>query len=133
MSNIPSLYRIILQVSDLDRASEFYTTLLGIEGRRIRGGRHYFDCGPVILALLDVTAGGEEAKPSADNIYFSVTDLEAVFERAQALDCLSEKDVHGDAAGEIVTRPWGERCFYVEDPFGNPLCFVDSETLFTGR
>ena len=133
MSNIPSLYRIILQVSDLDRASEFYTTLLGIEGRRIRGGRHYFDCGPVIVALLDVTAGGEEVKPSADNIYFSVTDLEAVFEHAQSLGCLSEKDVHGDAAGEIVTRPWGERCFYVEDPFGNPLCFVDSETLFTGR
>ena len=122
-----------MQVSDLDRASEFYTTLLGIEGRRIRGGRHYFDCGPVILALLDVTAGGEEAKPSADNIYFSVTDLEAVFEHAQSLGCLSEKDVHGDAAGEIVTRPWGERCFYVEDPFGNPLCFVDSETLFTGQ
>lgn len=133
MSDIPSLYRIILQVSDLDRLSEFYTTLLGIEGRRIRGARHYFDCGPVILALVDVTAGGEQAKPSPDDIYFSVNDLEAVFERARALNCLSDRDVHGEPAGAIVTRPWGERSFYAEDPSGNPLCFVDSKTLFTGR
>jgi catechol 2,3-dioxygenase-like lactoylglutathione lyase family enzyme len=133
MSDIPNLYRIVLQVSDLDRAANFYTELLGIEGRRIRGARHYFDCGPVILALIDVMTGGEEASPSPDNIYFSVNDLEAVFERARNLDCLSEADVHGDPAGEIVTRPWGERSFYVKDPFGNPMCFVDSKTLFTGR
>ena len=31
-----------------------------------------------------------------------------------------------------TTRPWGERSFYLRDPFGNPLCFVDAATLFTG-
>ena len=133
MNDTPTIYRTVLQVSEMDRAVEFYTRLLGIEGRSIRGARHYFDCGPVILALVNVTAGGLAAKPAPDNIYFSVNDLEAVFERARELDCLAEKDVHGDPAGEIVTRPWGERCFYVEDPFGNTLCFVDSKTLFTGR
>jgi catechol 2,3-dioxygenase-like lactoylglutathione lyase family enzyme len=133
MNDAPVLYRMIAQVSNMDSAVKFYTKLLGIEGRSIRGARHYFDCGPVIFALVDVTTGGEEAKPLPDNIYFSVKDLEAVYERAQALDCLAERDVHGDPAGEIVTRPWGERCFYAEDPFGNPLCFVDSTTLFTGR
>lgn len=133
MSDIPILYRTVLQVSDMDRAVEFYTKLLGIEGRSIRGARHYFDCGPVILALVNVTAGGIIAKPAPDNLYFSVNNLEAFFERARELNCLADKDVHGDPAGEIVTRPWGERCFYVEDPFDNPLCFVDSNTLFTGR
>ena len=34
--------------------------------------------------------------------------------------------------GAIVVRPWGERSFYAEDPTGNPLCFVDDRTLFTG-
>lgn len=34
--------------------------------------------------------------------------------------------------GRIATRPWGERSFYVEDPFGNQLCFVDRGTVFTG-
>ena len=133
MNETPNLYRIIVQVSDMARAIEFYTTLLGFEGRNIRGARHYFDCGAVILALVDVTADGETAQPLPDNIYFSVEELERFFERARSLNCLSEKDVHGDPAGEMVTRPWGERSFYLEDPFGNPLCFVDSSTLFTGK
>ena len=68
-----------------------------------------------------------------DNVYFSVNDLETIFERAKALGCLATRDVHGDRAGEIVKRPWGERSFYAQDPFGNPLCFVDAKTLFTGR
>jgi hypothetical protein len=87
----------------------------------------------VILALVDVTAGGEEAKPLPDYIYFSVDDLDQVYERARGLGCLSTEDVHGASAGEIVVRPWGERSFYVYDPWGNGLCFVDEKTLFTGR
>ena len=72
-------------------------------------------------------------KPSADNIYFSVDNLETVHARAKELNCLSHEDVHGDPAGEIVKRPWGERSFYAFDPWGNLLCFVDEKTLFTGR
>ena len=41
-------------------------------------------------------------------------------------------DLH-PGAGQIVVRPWGERSFYVEDPWSNGLCFVDEKTLFTGR
>ena len=128
------LFRVILQVDDLDKAADFYAKLLGDPGRRIpRASRHYIDCGPVILALVDVAAGGEEAKPLPDKIYFAVGDLEQVYARASDLDCLSTDDVHGASAGEIVVRPWGERSFYVNDPWGNGLCFVDDNTLFTGR
>ncbi len=134
MPQTPTLYRIILQVPDLDQAEEFYGTLLGDRGRRIpRASRHYIDCGPVILALVDVTADGETPKPLPDNIYFAVANLEAVYARAKALNCLSREDVHGDSAGEIVVRPWGERSFYVIDPWDNKLCFVDETTLFTGK
>jgi catechol-2,3-dioxygenase len=134
MPQAPSLFRIILQVSDLDRAAGFYSQLLGEEGRRIpRASRHYIDCGPVILALVDVTAGGEKAKPLPDYIYFAVKNLESVHERAKALNCLSDEDVHGSSAGDMVVRPWGERSFYVADPWGNGLCFVDDTTLFTGK
>jgi catechol-2,3-dioxygenase len=134
MPQAPPLFRIILQVSNLDRAAEFYSKLLGDEGRRIpRASRHYIDCGPVILALVDVTAGGEEAKPLPDYIYFAVKDLESFHERAKALNCLSDEDVHGSSAGDMVVRPWGERSFYVADPWGNGLCFVDDTTLFTGK
>jgi len=134
MPQAPSLFRIILQVSDLDRAAGFYSQLLGEEGRRIpRASRHYIDCGPVILALVDVTAGSEKAKPLPDYIYFAVKNLESVHERAKALNCLSDEDVHGSSAGDMVVRPWGERSFYVADPWGNGLCFVDDTTLFTWK
>ena len=134
MASAPTLFRVILQVSDLDKAAEFYAKLLDDAGRRIpRASRHYFDCGPVILALVDVTAGGEEAKPLPDYIYFAVSDLENFHARARDLGCLSTEDVHGASAGEMVKRPWGERSFYVEDPWGNGLCFVDDKTLFTGK
>lgn len=134
MSDTAVLYRIILQVDDLDKAEEFYGTLLGDRGRRIpRAGRHYIDCGQVILALVNVSAEGLEPKPLPDNIYFSVKDLEAVHGRAKTLSCLSTEDVHGDSAGDIVKRPWGERSFYAFDPWGNPICFVDEKTLFTGK
>jgi len=134
MANAPVFFRTVLQVSDLDKAAEFYSKLLDDEGRRIpRGSRHYFDCGPVILALVDMKAGGEEAKPIPDYIYFAVANLQAVHDRARALDSLSRDDVHGAAAGEIVKRPWDELSFYVKDPWGNGLCFVDEKTLFSGK
>jgi predicted enzyme related to lactoylglutathione lyase len=133
MSDVPVLFRVTLQVRDLPKAAAFYAQLLGDEGREIRGSRHYFDCGPVILALLDPTPGGEQPKPNADVVYFSVKDLDAVFERAKALNCLSTEEFHEQKAGVIVKRPWGERSFYAEDPSGNSLCFVDAKTLFTGN
>jgi predicted enzyme related to lactoylglutathione lyase len=134
MAKAPPLFRVILQVSDLDQAEAFYSKLLNDAGRRIpRASRHYIDCGPVILALVDVTAGGEQAKPLTDQIYFAVKDLEDVYAQARELGCLSTEDVHGESAGEIVVRPWGERSFYVHDPWGNGLCFVDDKTLFTGK
>ncbi len=128
------LFRIILQVDDLDQAEQFYGKLLNDPGRRIpRASRHYIDCGPVILALVDPSADGKKAEPLPDYIYFAVNNLEQVHARATELDCLSTEDVHGSSAGQIVVRPWGERSFYVEDPWSNGLCFVDEKTLFTGR
>lgn len=133
----PTLYRIILQVDNLDRAEEFYGTLLGDRGRRIpHASRHYIDCGPVILALVDVNGEnipGLKPQPLPDYIYFAVNDVETVHERARELQCLATEDVHGDSAGDLVGRPWGERSFYVHDPWGNGLCFVDDKTLFTGK
>ena len=131
---VPKMFRVALQVSDLDKAAAFYAKLLDDQGRRIpRGSRHYFDCGPMILALVDMVAGGLKANPIPDYIYFAVSNLEEVYERAKALNCLAKDRFHDQNAGEIVKRPWGELSFYVEDPWGNGLCFVDETTLFTGK
>ncbi len=133
MPDTPSLYRVTLQVSDLEKGVAFYSKLLGSDGRRIHGARHYFDCGAVILVLLDPAGGGEKARPMPDHVYFAVKDLKAVHERAKKLDCLSKEDVHGESGGAIAKRPWGEKSFYADDPFGNPLCFVEAGTEFTGK
>jgi uncharacterized glyoxalase superfamily protein PhnB/catechol 2,3-dioxygenase-like lactoylglutathione lyase family enzyme len=131
----PRLFRIALQVGDLAAAAAFYSTLLDDPGIPIpRGSRHYFNCGPMILALVDVAKGaGETPQPTPDYIYFAVDNLEEVFERAQALDCLAKDRYHDQNAGEILKRPWGEISFYCEDPWGNGLCFVDERTSYTGR
>jgi hypothetical protein len=34
--------------------------------------------------------------------------------------------------GEIAKRPWGEVSFYMHDPSGNPICFVDEQSIFRG-
>jgi len=134
MAETPVLFRIILQVANLDQAEEFYGTLLGNRGRRIPyASRHYIDVGPVILALVDPSIDAEQAKPLPDYIYFSVSNLEEIHARATELGCLVKEDVHGAASGDIVVRPWGERSFYAQDPWRNGLCFVDHNTLFTGR
>ena len=129
------LFRVALQVADLRQVVEFYAQLLDDPGIPIpRGSRHYFNCGSVILALVDVAKGaGEQPAPTPDYIYFAVNNLDGVFERAKALDCLAKDRYHDQNAGEILKRPWGEVSFYVEDPWGNGLCFVDETTLFTGQ
>lgn len=132
----PRIYRVIVQVGDLERAAAFYTELLGVEGVRVSEGRHYFDCGGVILALYSPRGDGDDfdPRPLPDHIYFAVDDLDAVFRRVEKLGGLATESGDGDLPmGRIAERPWGERSFYMADPFGNRLCFVDRKTLFTGQ
>jgi predicted enzyme related to lactoylglutathione lyase len=132
----PKLFRILLPARDLDRAWKFYEALFAARGRPVAEGRVYFDCGPVILGVIDRSTPTEESfSVPTEAVYFAVPNLEEVHERARELGCLSRELLHGDPSspmGEIVVRPWGERSFYAEDPTGNPLCFVDETTLFTG-
>lgn len=125
------MFRINVEVGNLDEAAEFYGKLLGIPGRRQPGSRCYFDCGAVTLQVLDVS-GYSMPHPAAKALYFTVKDLDAVFERAKALGCLSQEQVHGEPGSAISVRPWGERSFYAEDKWHNPLCFVEEGTVYQG-
>ena len=127
-----NIFRVVLQVGDLERASDFYAALLGIDGREVGGGRVYFHLGEVVLSILDPTSGGLEPAPNVEDLYLTVEDIDAVYKRASLLGCLSTEHIHDQPAGDIVTRPWGERSFYVADPWNNSLCFVDPTTVFSG-
>jgi predicted enzyme related to lactoylglutathione lyase len=130
-SDVPKLFRLNIEVGDLEKAAAFYGELLGTVGRMQAGSRCYFDCGPVTLQVLDVSSTGVP-HPAAKALYFTVEDLDAIHARAKALDCLSKAGVHGSSGGEIVVRPWGERSFYADDPWHNPLCFVEAGTVYAG-
>ena len=123
----PHLFRVILPVPDIEAAASFYARLLGVPGSRVSSGRHYFDCAGTILACYDALADGDpdQVGPNPQYVYFSVDDLDAAHERA--------REAGSRELTEIEVRPWGERSFYARDPFENPICFVDSQKLFTGK
>jgi catechol 2,3-dioxygenase-like lactoylglutathione lyase family enzyme len=130
--DIPQFFRLNIEVGNLDHAEDFYSRLLGIKGFRQPGSRVYFECGPVTLQVLDVSARSTP-HAAAKALYFTVKNLESVFDRAKTLACVSPETVHDDPAGGILVRPWGERSFYAVDPWGNPLCFIEEGTVYTGR
>jgi len=131
MSDFPKLFRVTLEVADLERATQLYAALFGLDGQRYPGARHYFDCGGVIVAVLDVSRGGMPPTPGPKSLYFAVDDVDIVHARAEQLGVLAPYQVHGEPASAVITRPWGERSFYVVDLWGNDLCFCENGTLYT--
>ena len=130
------LYRVLVPVSDIEAAQVFYEAVLATPGQRVSPGRHYFDCEGTILACFDPQADGDGyvAKPNPEALYLAVSDLVATYEACREAGARFAEGAPPGVGplGEIVKRPWGEESFYVADPFGNSLCFVDSDTLFTG-
>lgn len=125
------LYRIILPVGNIEKAAQFYSSLLGMSGERVSPGRHYFNLEGTILACYDPKADGDDGDPQwkmHDNqyIYIAVDNLEETFQTLQGLNPLMMDDT-------IEKMPWGERLFYLNDPWGNPVCFVERSTIFSGR
>ena len=123
------LYRVILPVLDIEAAAKFYGFVLGIAGERVSPGRHYFDCDGVVLACYSPDADGDEAAEGwvfheNQYLYFAVDDLDSV--RSRVIQS------GGKLLSEIESMPWGETLFYATDPFGGRICFVASDTIFTG-
>lgn len=125
------LYRIILPVTDIESAVTFYSNIFNLRGHRVSPGRHYYNLGGTILALYDPVADGDEIQQEwkfheNQYIYIAVNNLDQIHQKIKNSNCQ-----HVDEKIEIM--PWGERLFYSNDPFGNPVCFVDESTLFTGE
>jgi predicted enzyme related to lactoylglutathione lyase len=129
--DVPSLFRINIEVGDLDEAEKFYSKLFGLVGRKQAGSRIYFTSGPVTLQVVDVSSV-RTPHPAAKALYFVVNDIDAIFERAKSLKCLLQEEVHGSPGGKISVQPWGERSFYAQDRWNNPLCFVEAGTIYPG-
>ena len=128
MADVPNFFRMNIEVGDLDAAKTFYETLFGVTGRLQAGSRFYLASGAVTFQIVAVPA----PHPAAKALYFTVKDLDALHARASALNALSTESVHGMNGGAINVRPWGERSFYAQDPWANPLCFIEEGTTYAG-
>ena len=125
-----NLYRIILPVNDIEKAASYYSGVLDLPGIRVSPGRHYFNLGGTILACYDPSADGDPMGEGwkfheSQYIYIATSDLESIYEKVLRNG--------GTPETKINSMPWGERLFYTRDPFGNPVCFVDETTVFTGE
>jgi catechol 2,3-dioxygenase-like lactoylglutathione lyase family enzyme len=124
------LYRVIVPVSDIEAATRFYAAILDAPGERVSGGRHYFDCGGTILALLDPIADTDPdpSPPNQGSLYLS-TDQPLAAVRDRAIAAGAELDAE---LGTVSRRPWGEVSFYFDDPWGNPIAIVEAGTEYLG-
>ena len=138
-SPIPSLSNVVLPTTSIGRAEAFFEEMLGIEADTTVPNRHFFYTERCQVSLVNpaehATAHGTEARPFRPNpeiVYFAVSDLDASWERSQKLRMKPMAD-DPDVGVGIQTQPWGERSFYGLDPSGNPISFVDDQTLYLGR
>ncbi|MFM7859663.1 MAG: VOC family protein [Flammeovirgaceae bacterium] len=125
------LYRIIFPVNDIDKASDFYADIFGQQGQRVSPGRHYFDLEGTILACYDPIADGDEIQQK-----WSFNENQYVYIATDNLDAIHKKFINSSEVKhvdkQISEMPWGERLFYANDIFNNPICFVDRGTIYTG-
>ena len=128
MADVPQFFRMNLEVGDLAAAQTFYETLLNTQGRGQAGQRFYINAGPIAFQVV----ASPQPHTAAKALYFTTADLDAVHARATQLNCLSSEMVHGLKGGDVSVKPWGERSFYAQDPWGNPLCFVETGTVYAG-
>jgi predicted enzyme related to lactoylglutathione lyase len=128
MTDAPQMFRLNVEVGDLAQAAQLYGALFSQPTRPQAGARFYVSAGPVTLQVVETAP----PHPCAKALYFTVRDLDAMHARVAQLGCLSRTMVHGQVGGEISVRPWGERSFYADDPWGNALCFVEAGTVYAG-
>ena len=124
--------RACIDVEDLDKAIAFYTQTLGLKlGRRL--GSDWAELlGASSPVDLLARPAGSPSSPGASSVRdyrrhwtpvhldFTVTDLEAVVQRARAAGATLERD--------IQEQKWG-RMANLADPFGNGFCLLE----FRGR
>ena len=129
----PKIFRITVEVGDLDTAAGLYAENCSAVPGQAAPRR------TPLLRLRRGHPGGarpdrgwhtaEARAPSRST--FGVADIDDVHARAKALGMLAPFQVHGQPAGDVIERPWGERSFYATYLWGNELSFVADGTLYT--
>jgi predicted enzyme related to lactoylglutathione lyase len=108
------ILQILVPVSDLDRAVDFYERVLGLPLLFRYPGNAFFDADGVRLYLAQPTEPGYDG---AATIYFRVSDVSATFARLVARGATVREEpeiVHRDAEYDLWLA-------FVGDPDGNNI------------
>lgn len=115
MADAPQLFRINIEVGDLVVAlADVLRNDVGDARARQAGQRFYINAGPIVFQVV------ASANPhvAAKALYFTTTDLDAVHQRASALNALSDEDVLVCAAAAIWREALGRAFVLCERPLG---------------
>jgi uncharacterized protein len=116
---MPTIFRVVLPVTDLAEAVRFYSALLGDDGERTTEQLHTFRFSGALLSC-HAQAGHP---PHPEPVYIAVEEpLHQVHYRAHSLGAR-----HVDR--DVSTLETGEHGFLVHDPFGNALYIVDQRSV----
>ena len=104
----------IIPTQDIDRAVDFYENVLGLERSKQWGDMpaHEFETGNLTIALVDMSAFGQEFSPHTAPIAFRVDDLPAA--RAE----LESRGV--EFRGDTIDSGVCHQAIF-QDPDGNAL------------
>ncbi len=122
------VFRVVLPCHPIQEALAFYEPIFGITAKKVSDGRYYFMLGSVVLVCYDSIADGDGYRVSSnpEHIYITTSDIYETYERVKNQSPLV-------ISPQIQKMPWGERSFYLIDPFGNKICFVEQGTEFYGK
>lgn len=113
------LHHLLLMVSDIERAKDFYLNTLGFTQRM--DAKPLPDGRPFIATKegLGLTAGGTGDVQQLDHLAFEIKNVDAVYEKLKAIGAEFPR-------GPVGPGPYG-KAIYTKDPDGNTLELFEME------
>lgn len=119
---LTSVLETCLYVDDLDRAEQFYRTVLGLQLESRQEGRHvFFHCGQQMLLLFNPLASRESSDGFPGHGAFGPGHLAFAARQADLPAWSEHLERHGVAIEKRLTWPGGGESLYFRDPAGNSL------------
>ena len=112
---IKGVWCVTFQVSNLEKASDFYEKILGLEKKYVFSSYVGFQCGNLEIGLVPKKTKNVQTQ-SSPSVEFLVSDVDRMYRELKAKGVKFAKELHDEA--------WGGREASFTDPDGNTLEIV---------
>jgi catechol 2,3-dioxygenase-like lactoylglutathione lyase family enzyme len=112
---IKGVWCVAFQVSNLEKATDFYERILGLEKKYVFSSYVGFQCGNLEIGLVPKKTKNAQARPSP-SVEFLVSDVDRMYSELKAKGVKFTKELHDEA--------WGGREASFTDLDGNTLEIV---------